>query len=560
MLAGLPCQIDKSAGRSWGWASMLQLVPPQILIKRANVVTDRASDRFFEMAWFDALSSSDYESKTQPQLLLRRTHNADQTSHWFLEVTLPWCPRGGPQSRHFQKHRSMVPPQVLLRRANIITDRASDRRFEIAMLDVGRQMSVGLRRHSMARLCMVPPQVQMRRVNIITDRISDSQFESLSAKQLEGCEFGDSLMLPLESEDIWELLAQRKQRPRIRRGERLMSPHFKVCLSCRPQLDNVRARWASYAACPHRIPPSSLPMMPADAPPLAVSKKLRMTNLALVRRGERTKKKKGLARCVHGLRERACVKCKGCPHGKLKSRCGLCRTSCIHGKYIKRCGICSKCPHGIVRDMCKECRGSCEHGALRLACRICSGCPHGRLKAGCRLCRPCPHGRLRINCSQCKNCGHGKVREHCAKCNPCQHGAIKNECVRCNGCPHGKLPRFCKLCKPCPHGRRSAHCPQCAGCSHGLLPSNCKHCSGCPHGRVKRFCRECNPCPHGKRKQACLQCSACPHGKIKSSCAQCKSCPHGKVRRFCNQCNGCPHGKLQRFCAHCKVAKQPKSQ
>ena len=492
------------------------LAPPQTANKRRKIVSERASDGLLETGWLDAVRiTSDvkqygkYRCLHPPQVLLGRANLiTDRASDWCFELTLPWCPASGPQSRHFQKHR-MVPPQVMLKRANIITDRASDWLFEVAVRGLQAQ------KHA-------------------------------------------PLVVPLQSEDVWEMLADRGRRPRIQRGVRLLSPHFKVCPSCRPQLDNVRGRWAQYATCLHRVAPARLPMMPEDAPPLPSGKKARMTHRALVRRGEMTKKKKGLARCRHGLRERACAKCSGCPHSKLRSRCNLCRKNCPHGKYVRHCKTCSGCPHGLLRDACKQCRGHCEHGSLRSACKLCSGCPHGRLKHACRLCRPCPHGRLRINCQHCKNCGHGKVREHCAKCNPCPHGAVKYTCVKCNGCEHGKLPRFCKACKPCPHGKRASHCPHCAGCSHGLLPSNCKQCSGCPHGRVKRFCRECNPCPHGKRKQACLQCSSCPHGKIKYSCPQCKSCQHGKVRRFCKQCNGCPHGKLARFCEHCKVAKQPK--
>ena len=323
-----------------------------------------------------------------------RTSSRIGPADWLFE-TVPWCPRDGPSARHFQKQFSMVPPQVLLRRANIVTDRASDWLFEIAVHSHG----FGFRqtRQVVTHLRLIPPQVLLSRINIVTDRISDWRFESLSARPDEV--FTDWAPPP-QPEDLWESLAQANKRRRIRRGAPLLSPHFKVCLSCRPQLQDVPGMWTRYATCPHKVSPSSLPMMPADAPPLAKGKKLRTTHLALVRRGERQKKKKGLARCRHGLRERACHICNGCPHGKLKYRCSTCQKGCPHGKYVRHCKICSSCKHGKLRDTCKECRGSCEHGSLRLACRLCSGCPHGRLKYACSLCRPCPHGRLRINCPQ----------------------------------------------------------------------------------------------------------------------------------------------------------------
>ena len=116
-----------------------------------------------------------------PQVLLRRANII--ASDWLFE-TLPWCPRDGPSARHFQKQFSMVPPQVLLRRANIVTDRASDWLFEIAW---GRSDGFGgfglrQRREIVTHLRLIPPQVLLSRINIVTDRISDWRFESVSAR------------------------------------------------------------------------------------------------------------------------------------------------------------------------------------------------------------------------------------------------------------------------------------------------------------------------------------------------------------------------------------------
>lgn len=231
------------------------------------------------------------------------------------------------------------------------------------------------------------------------------------------------------------------------------------------------------------------------------------------------------------------------------------RKRCVHGFLhgfgnASKCKKCRECPHGKLKDSCNLCSG-CVHGFARGSCKTCSGCIHGKLKSACVKCSPCPHGRLRRNCKECISCIHGRNRNFCLECSPCPHGRLKYDCVKCNGCEHGLLKRFCETCCPCPHGRRKDTCVECVGCSHGVLKFDCRHCSGCPHNRVRRFCAECNPCPHGKRKASCKLCNPCPHGRIKNSCKDCNGCEHGTTRRFCRICNGCAHGKLRRFCKIC---------
>lgn len=522
----------------------LAFVPPQVLLRRANVTTDRISDDRFESShgWIEDVlirmksplrSSSDIlmMSQSQPDhegmsakgqggdLVTRRRpaapHAGAMASHSWppasarhqarLQAAAEWnaWPVLVPQPAAPRPEQQAV-PTVLALRAEASGD-AVDVMRSTASLDV-------------------PVLKRTARLGLLLNwRASSAYCDGKRKFPEEAFVEGGRELREVHSE-LDSVVHRPRQWP----------SQSRVCVDCRPLLGPHR-RWHKYCFCQHRHPELRRPRLPASAQLHVQRRELQQTRLARVRRQELPKLRKWRPVCLHGCAPARCGICRPCPHGQARRACLLC-SSCSHGRLRESCSICSPCRHGLSR----------------LACYQCSSCKHGRLRVACPICRGCVHGRLLWNCPQCRGCPHGRLKAWCDECSPCEHGKAKLSCPQCWGCPHGLLSRFCRICRPCEHGRRKDHCPECKGCRHGKLSSNCLICSGCPHGRVRRFCPQCRPCPHGKRKQSCKLCSACPHGRIGYSCAECKGCPHGAVRRFCKLCNGCPHGRLRRDCKLCR--------
>eukprot|EP00927_Polykrikos_kofoidii_P040050 TRINITY_DN34301_c0_g2_i1.p1 TRINITY_DN34301_c0_g2~~TRINITY_DN34301_c0_g2_i1.p1 ORF type:complete len:561 (+),score=26.20 TRINITY_DN34301_c0_g2_i1:129-1811(+) len=497
----------------------LRFVPPQVWLQRANIATDRISDRVFEQVYLTLPSAAKRDRYEVSQLKPRpwkTSRSCVENSH-ALEI-----PKGNFEVYSDDELWLERPPvlngaigkKATLRMKDMRQDRLdikTQRQQEEEWLDIAARPP---RKPSSGRIC-----------SRCFDQMKadlEANFASVAGATADG---GPSNVDCGRSFD-----GNNRSRQRLRYPP-----------------------WVYFAICPHRKPKARLPKPPHGMLALArtVTKKWRFSHLARVRRGELPRNKKLTRFCEHGLRAHSCVQCSGCKHGRLIQRCVTCRP-CPHGRVKRSCAVCAPCPHGKVRDHCRQC-SSCQHGALRSACLQCSGCEHGRLRSACVECRGCVHGSLTWNCVACRGCPHGRLKSFCRECSACEHGRPRWNCGICRGCPHGLLRRFCTLCAPCPHGRQRHKCSEvgCAGCHHGRLKTECRKCNGCVHGRARRLCVICNPCPHGKRKQTCLVCSACPHGRRRDSCAQCKACPHGKVPRFCKICRGCPHGLLPRFCAHC---------
>lgn len=123
------------------------------------------------------------------------------------------------------------------------------------------------------------------------------------------------------------------------------------------------------------------------------------------------------------------------------------RRRCEHEQLLWNCKVCRGCPHGKARSKCTDCGTSCPHGKLKYNCIVCNACPHGRRRGQCASCTPCPHGKLKNLCASCNPCPHGRLKGHCAACNPCPHGRLTRDCACCSPCVHGKVKRWCKRCK-----------------------------------------------------------------------------------------------------------------
>lgn len=565
-----------------------RFVPPQVWLRRANVVTDCISDRAFELQFVRSSSSTrrfDWKLALRflpPQLSYRRANvPTDCISDRVFWRSCPLL-----LDSNLKPHRPHFSPPRLQERMRLGLSKAWGalancgkqgvcRSFACASGDTGGHSEYSgtyLQCRAAIADVHVSGTIDMLPNSLMpyggVNAAEAAHLERLSTRSIKNCgqliydcsRFRavvavEALGPPQPAEALSDHSSEQEvpsRIPPVMKNKRLWPGVRRVCLQCWPQMGTQKGLWRRFCVCPHKRPGACRPL-PTRAMLLAqepARKKLRSTRLARVRRGECPRAKRRVRRCEHGRRLDRCGSCVGCEHGRIKDRCRHCKP-CPHGDVARNCQICAACEHGKVRDRCSVCNG-CRHGLLRPTCLYCSGCAHGRLKSACVICSGCVHGRLVGNCTSCRGCPHGRIKSFCKICNACEHGRARWTCAQCRGCVHGKLLRFCKECAPCPHGSSRQHCTDCAGCPHGRLPSSCKTCSGCPHGRVRRFCVQCNPCPHGKRKQACKDCSACPHGQIAYSCKQCSGCEHGKVKRFCKLCNGCEHGRLARFCSSCK--------
>eukprot|EP00933_Yihiella_yeosuensis_P027585 TRINITY_DN21488_c0_g1_i2.p1 TRINITY_DN21488_c0_g1~~TRINITY_DN21488_c0_g1_i2.p1 ORF type:complete len:589 (-),score=85.45 TRINITY_DN21488_c0_g1_i2:48-1814(-) len=538
---------------------------------------------------------------------------------------------------------SWIPPQVQLRRSNIVTDCISDWCFErmakAVKQTVARRAGVIFHRRA---LDFIPPQVRIQRANIATDRISDRDFEkacrylaaavaiqtrsrsrSLDRRRRKSKRMAD----PFEG----AFLMMKRFASRASGGTEKVGAYRKMfglshsfsatcqnsmgCSDCRttsatPEAKNPLATgWIETADAEPALEDflSGVPMLKgAYAPSRKRQKSEVMTRPGQKEMEEEDKELPKDPNAEDGREEMQKREAEAEEEEdndlwsdlssseeqpqkpKIRGRfpslhkvCEECReqlaSDSASGKWLRY----SICPHRLASlrgplppksyklkkplrqtHLARVRRGEAPRKKKRRKAkypeRTRQSCPHGfsswRQCGDCKAQKCCPHGKPNYGncCAECRGCTHGRLKVWCVDCNPCEHGKVRLSCPQCRGgCPHGRLRRFCPLCAPCPHGVRKDHCKDCSGCIHGKLASNCKHCSGCPHGKVKRFCPDCTPCPHGRRKQSCKDCSVCPHGKIRDACNQCKSCPHGKVRRFCRFCNGCEHGQLLRFCKFC---------
>ena len=166
-----------------------------------------------------------------------------------------------------------------------------------------------------------------------------------------------------------------------------------------------------------------------------------------------------------------------CEHNKNKYKCRLCNPSayCDHGKYKYSC---RECKPELKKKKNKH-RKICEHNRRKDSCVKCSGCPHGKMPYYCIKCGGkgvCEHGKVRSCCKDCKGghiCEHGKIRSCCKDCGGsqiCEHKKNKRFCRQCNGsaiCEHGRQRTFCRTCGGG------------AICEHDIRRIDCKHCS--PH-------------------------------------------------------------------------------
>ena len=101
------------------------------------------------------------------------------------------------------------------------------------------------------------------------------------------------------------------------------------------------------------------PRVRIDVPDVGDAENTDTSREELTKKG--TKRKRASGPCEHGVKKRSnCKVCRGCPHGRRRSRC-------------KECGGGSICEHGRERTKCKECGGGsiCEHGRERSKCKEC---------------------------------------------------------------------------------------------------------------------------------------------------------------------------------------------
>eukprot|EP00929_Paragymnodinium_shiwhaense_P011227 TRINITY_DN11672_c0_g2_i1.p1 TRINITY_DN11672_c0_g2~~TRINITY_DN11672_c0_g2_i1.p1 ORF type:complete len:704 (-),score=77.45 TRINITY_DN11672_c0_g2_i1:202-2313(-) len=675
----------------------VRFVPPQVGGRRSNVATDRISDRLFEVhvGGIRVLISADQAGLAAPASLAEA---GDVDSDDLGSLHIKTARLHSPKKRQLVKERALkgrhhaypTPPQVVLRRANVITDRLSDRDFEV---EWKLSASTPLRRPTGKKFLplSMPPQLLLRRSNVATDRISDRDFET------KLCQLA-VVLSRLQAKPRLSLQMS-PQAARRRAGIVMDLGNLSPLKPAALLADKPMVSWtppASPAASFSTVPPPPVPAIPRHSPPVPTATRLPRPTLAadspsdlsvsaaaMGGRFEPATKwrrlehplqfslsaawcrsscaddcgdpacgsgsdvhseidsKEDLAAGAPALQDEAqnaqnrlgaadkrwtqrhwssqklCSDCRPlvpkrwrlrrwcfCPHRSPRSWISLWSApmklaakahrdvpkrvaaghpakvrqqargkqtpwQCEHGRRRDRCVDCSGCVHGSVPDRCRLCR-PCPHGRVARSCSLCSPCEHGKVRDACVECNGCWHQVLRSSCVECSGCEHGRLRSACVKCRPCPHGKLAHNCELCYACPHGKVPTVCRLCAACQHGRRKFDCPECSGrgCSHGRLLRACKDCRPCPHGRrrqhcpevgcagcehaqVRSSCRVCSGCPHGRRRRFCKDCNPCPHGKRKQACKSCSGCPHGKIAYSCGECKGCPHGRVRRFCKLC---------
>lgn len=179
-------------------SQLLAFVPPQVLLRRANVATDRISDDRFERGWLGAVLTR--------TCLLRRSKSAP-ARQWRERSSRGGATTEGTGRRGCKRQLSATHTGRMCN-ARVLSDELSAPKrlprlssyHQAKHPDVELAAPAGTSVHrddslvklSLEALTFVPPQVQLRRANVATDRISDFCFESSQTwfGVLLACTFG----------------------------------------------------------------------------------------------------------------------------------------------------------------------------------------------------------------------------------------------------------------------------------------------------------------------------------------------------------------------------------